>query len=409
MGHIEAYEAIQAATGPRDRAVSGTAEGNSALALATVRRAIERSGDGRPALVIDLARVRRNVRRFNVAMPSVRPHYAVKANPDRRVLQTLAQEGAGFEIASPSELDLLRSIGVPAAEIFYSNPVRSLDAIRHAVRRGVEWFVFDCAQELAKFAQCKPDAKLYLRIETTNEGSDWPLTGKFGAAEADLEPIMQEARRLDLDMAGVTFHVGSQCRNADNWRSAIASAHAVFQRLTDAGFRPRLLDLGGGYPVQLTKPIPSIDEIGALITHELAVFGPGVRVIAEPGRFMVADAGCFVVHVIGAAMRNGRRWLHCDAGVFGGMFETTDGLRYNLVTDRTGPPVPWHVAGPTCDSVDVCMRDQLLPQDMAPGDTLYVLNSGAYTTAYASEFNGFPLPQVIVVDSDADPAYDGRG
>jgi len=129
---------------------------------------------------------------------ALRPHYAVKANPDRGVLLALAQEGAGFEIASPSELDLLQSIGVPAKRDFlHSNPVRSIEAIEICGRaRRSSGFVFDCAQELAKFAKCKPDAKLYLRIETSNEGSDWPLSGKFGAAAGDIDPIIAEALRL---------------------------------------------------------------------------------------------------------------------------------------------------------------------------------------------------------------------
>jgi len=96
--------------------------------------------------------------------------------------------------------------------------------------------------------------------------------------------------------------------------------------------------------------------------------------------------------------------MHWDAGLFGGLFETIDGLRYNLRTDRDGIEVPWHVAGPTCDSVDVCMRDQMLPQTVVAGDSIYVLNAGAYTTAYASGFNGFALPQVIVIDSESDRA-----
>jgi ornithine decarboxylase len=381
---------------------SNQAELLCGVPLARVRRAVARFGDGRPALVVDVARVRHNARRFAAAMPSVRPHYAVKANPDRRVLLALAQEGAGFEIASSSELDLVRSIGVPAAEILYSNPVRPVEAIEYAVRRGVERFAVDCAQELGKFARLKPDAQLILRIDTPNEGSDWPLTGKFGAGAADIDPIIEQARHLDLDVAGVTFHVGSQCRNPENWRTAIRRAHTLFERLTAAGLRPRLVDLGGGYPVQLAEPAPTIDAIGALIGEELARFGPEVEVIAEPGRFMVGDAGCFVAHVIGTAARNGKRWMHWDAGVFGGLFETIDGLRYNLVTDRDGADVPWNVAGPTCDSVDVCMRDQMLPEDIVAGDSVYVLNAGAYTTAYASQFNGFASPQVIVIDGEGD-------
>jgi ornithine decarboxylase len=210
--------------------------------------------------------------------------------------------------------------------------------------------------------------------------------------------VIAEAVRLGLRIEGVTFHVGSQCRNPDNWRIGIQRARRVFDLLTAAGMRPRLLDIGGGFPVQLTKPIPSIESIGAIVEHELKAFDRGMRVVAEPGRYLVADAGCFVTHVIGTATRSGRRWLYLDAGVFGGLVEVTDGLRFDLQTDRRGPLVPWHVAGPTCDSVDVCLRDEPLPADLVAGDRVYVVNAGAYTTAYASHFNGFPLPKVIVLE-----------
>ena len=83
--------------------------------------------------------------------------------------------------------------------------------------------------------------------------------------------------------------------------------------------------------------------------------------------------------------------------MFGGLFESTQGLEYELATDRPGKLVPWHVAGPTCDSVDVLVHDQMLPEDLDIGDFVYVRNAGAYSTAYASEFNGFPLPEVRVI------------
>src|ERR1700682_4380051 len=135
----------------------------------------------RPFLIVDTAIVRGKARRFRAAMPRVRPHYAVKANPDRRVLKVLIQEGCGFEIASIAELDLLLSLGVPAAEIFYSNPMKSRDSIAYAAARGVEWFVVDSVDELHRVFEIKPGAKQYLRIATPNIGSDWPLSGKFGA------------------------------------------------------------------------------------------------------------------------------------------------------------------------------------------------------------------------------------
>src|SRR5690348_15904152 len=118
----------------------------------------------RPFLILDTAIVRAKARRFRAAMPRVRPHYAVKANPDRRVLKVLVQEGVGFEIASIAELDLLLSLGVPAAEVFYSNPVKSRESIAYAAAKGVEWFVIDSVEELRRVRETKADAKLYLRI-----------------------------------------------------------------------------------------------------------------------------------------------------------------------------------------------------------------------------------------------------
>ncbi len=129
----------------------------------------------RPFLIVDTAIVRGKARRFRAAMPRVRPHYAVKANPDRRVLKVLAQEGVGFEIASTTELDLLISLGVPAAEVFFSNPVKAREAVAYAAAKGVEWFVVDSADEVRKVFEVKRDAKLYLRIAAPNIGSDWPL------------------------------------------------------------------------------------------------------------------------------------------------------------------------------------------------------------------------------------------
>src|SRR4051812_47258883 len=127
----------------------------------------------RPFLIVDTAIVRDKVRRFRAAMPRVRPHYAVKANPDRRVLKTLIQDGCGFEIASTAELDVLLGLGVPAAEVFYSNPVKSRESIAYAAAKGVEWFVLDSLDELRRVHEIKPEAKLYLRIAAPNIGSDW--------------------------------------------------------------------------------------------------------------------------------------------------------------------------------------------------------------------------------------------
>ncbi|SFN96016.1 type III PLP-dependent enzyme [Nitrosospira briensis] len=356
-----------------------------------------KKGYSKPFLLVDTNIVRNKARRFKTAMPKVQPHYAVKANPDPRVLRTMIEESVGFEIASISELDLLLGLGVPAADIYYSNPMKSRAYLEYAASKGVEWYVLDSVEELRKIVSVKPDAKMYLRIDTPNIGSDWPLAGKFGTHTAEIEGIVNEAAKLKADLAGVTFHVGSQCRNPQNWRVGIERAKKVFADMRQVGLTPRLLNIGGGYPVRHVKPIPSIEIIAEVVNAAIADLPEDIRVMAEPGRYLVSDAAYFVCRVVGTATRNGKRWMYWDAGVFGGVIEVTEGLRYEILSDRMGQNIPWSIAGPTCDSVDILMRDEMLPEDIEEGDFIYIPNAGAYTTAYASNFNGFPLPDVVVL------------
>ena len=356
-----------------------------------------KEGYTKPFLLVDSNLIRNKARRFKATMPLVHPHYAVKANPDPRVLRTMIEEGVGFEIASISELDLLLSLGVPAAEVYYSNPMKARAYLEYAASKGVEWYVLDSIEELRKIVSVKPDAKMYLRIDTPNIGSDWPLAGKFGTHATEIQAIINEAAKLKADLAGVTFHVGSQCRNPQNWRVGIERAKKVFADMRRVGLTPRLLNIGGGYPVRHVKPIPSIEVIGEVVNAAIADLPKDIRIMAEPGRYLVSDTAYFVCRVVGTATRNGKRWMYWDAGMFGGVIEVTEGLRYEILSDRTGHNIPWSIAGPTCDSVDILMHDEMLPADIQEGDFIYLPNAGAYTTAYASNFNGFPLPDVIVL------------
>lgn len=360
-------------------------------------KTVLRKGYQQPFLLVDSNIIRQKARRFKAAMPRVHPHYAAKANPDPRVLTALIEEGVSFEIASIAELDLLMSLGVPSSEIYYSNPMKSRAYIEYAAAKGVEWYVLDSVEELRKIVSIKPDAKLYLRIDAPNIGSDWPLAGKFGTHLGDIAFIIDEAVRLNADLAGVTFHVGSQCRNPQNWRVGIERARNVFATMREVGLKPRLLNIGGGYPVRHVKPIPSIEVIAEVVNDAIADLPADIRVMAEPGRYLVSDSACFVCRVVGTATRNGKRWMYWDAGIFGGIIEVSEGLRYEILTQRTGALVPWSVAGPTCDSVDILMRDEMLPEDIQEDDFIFIPNAGAYTTSYASNFNGFPLPEVIVI------------
>ncbi len=358
-----------------------------------------REGYEQPVLILDLDIVRQKYDRFKAAMPGISAHYAVKANPDIRVLRALKGKGCKFEIASIQELDLLLSIGVDTSTVHYSNPVKPGSFIKYAASKGVRWFAFDSREELVKIKNIVPDAKLYLRFDTPNIGSDWPLSGKFGTKVRDIDGILDAAIEISADLCGLTFHVGSQCRNIDNWNQAIDTSKKIFKSMLNRGLKPELLNIGGGYPVRLTKPIPSIEYIGRVIKNALEGFDAEIKITAEPGRYMVSDAGFFVCQVIGTATKGDERWMYLDAGVFGGLMECTQGIQYQIeVNNKSGNEVPWYVAGPSCDSVDVLGREQMLPVTASEGDLLYFPNAGAYTTVYANEFNGFPLPNVLIIN-----------
>jgi ornithine decarboxylase len=269
------------------------------------------------------------------------------------------------------------------------------------VREGVAWYAIDSVEELRKVVAAKADARLCLRIETQNLGSDWPLIGKFGVSLAEVGELIREASRIRADLAGVSFHVGSQCRNVDNWRIGVENAKIVFDMMRKEGLAPRLLNIGGGFPVLHTKPIPTIERIGASLRQALAALPREVRVMAEPGRYLVSDAAWLVSRVIGTANRRGTRWVYLDAGVFHGLMETAEGLEYQIRSERGGAEIPCTVAGPTCDSVDVIAKDRILPAELQTGDYVYVPNAGAYSTAYATSFNGFPSPDTVVLQQVA--------
>ena len=206
-----------------------------------------------PVLVVSKQRLRANIRRFMSAMPRVRPHFAVKANPDADILQTFKQEGTCFEIASIAELDAMRELGVDMETVFYSNPIKSPSAIKHAANHGLLWYCVDTPEEVEKIAMIKPDAKLYLRITVSNEGSSWPLAGKFGAGPAAVYAIIEATKEHNMQLCGVTFHVGSQCSNINNWVAGIRASKQLFAQLSSHGFTPELLNIGGWLPAAIYR------------------------------------------------------------------------------------------------------------------------------------------------------------
>ncbi len=338
------------------------------------------------------------------AVPGTAVHYAVKANPHPRLLAALAQAGCRFDVASPAEVRAALHAGASPRALVYSNPVKRRDHISESAALGVRLFVADSPGEVHKIAEAAPGSEVLCRLLTSGEGSDWPLSRKYGCASEEAVNLLTLADELGLEAAGVCFHVGSQQRDPEAWSGPIAAAAQVFEQLRARGLHPWLLDLGGGFPAVYDDSCPPFSAYGAAIDRHLhqsfGRFHP--QTLVEPGRGIAGDAGTLVSSVIGVIDRDDVRWVFLDAGVFTGLVETLgEAIRYRLRTSRgdTGPTGPCVLAGPTCDSADVLYEDQMvqLPLDLAEGDEVRLLSAGAYTSCYSSVgFNGFaPLPTVI--------------
>jgi ornithine decarboxylase len=358
-----------------------------------------------PALVVDLDRVVDNYRQLARHLPGAEIYYAIKANPAPRIIDALAGEGAHFDAASIYEIRLARAHGVPPGRISFGNTIKKERDIAAAARLGVGLYAFDSAGELEKLARGAPGARVYCRLLMTNDSAGWPTSRKFGCDVEMARDLLVAARDKGLDPYGVSFHVGSQQTDLDQWDIAIARTRLLFTSLQEAGIELGMVDLGGGMPVAYGgdpegPPIPTQEAgcraiLDALSRH----FGNHLpRVIVEPGRSMVGDAGIIEAEVVLISHKtygDERRWIYLDIGKYGGLAETMgECIRYSIETDHdggaTGPVV---LAGPTCDETDV-IYDRAryeLPLDLAVGDRVRIIAAGAYTSSYCSVgFNGFP-------------------
>lgn len=163
------------------------------------------------------------------------------------------------------------------------------------------------------------------------------------------------------------------------------------------GIKLKLVNIGGGYPVNYTKSVVDIPTIEKRVNRILNEnFPKDIEILIEPGRAIVGDAGIFVSTVIGKASRGDENWLYIDLGVFSGLMESVGGIKYTYIVESNKAVKKWTVAGPTCDSFDVMDRAVEIPEPEV-GGRLIILAGGAYTTSYASVFNGFSVPKTILI------------
>ena len=366
--------------------------------------------NGTPLFIIDHDELLSNYATFKKNLPRVQAYYAVKANPDPAIVKTLFEAGASFDVSSIAEFEtVFENIkDLPEQEqhdwiwknIIYANPIKAEETLR-ALDKYQPLLTFDNSEEITKMKQNAPNSRVVLRLRVSNAGAMVELSSKFGAAHEEALELIFEAVNAGLTVAGLSFHVGSQTTNFENYMQAINLAALIFTEVKDRGYdKMNLLDIGGGFPAPYDESVKPFSELAKRINTELdRLISPDIKIIAEPGRFMVATAGTAVSKIIGKAVRHGKLCYYIDDGVYhtfsGVIF---DHCQYHFDAFKTGPTQICTVFGPTCDGLDVISMTEELPSDLQRGDLLSSKNIGAYSGATSTYFNGFPPAMVIHVN-----------
>jgi ornithine decarboxylase len=361
---------------------------------------------GSPLLVLSVDQIERNYRFLQENLPGVKIYYAVKANPDANIVNTLARLGSCFDVASDGEMITLAAMGIEPERMVYANPVKTAAGLVAAHRTGVAKFTFDSASEIPKMAKMVPGGTVLLRVRMDNPNAHVDLNAKFGARPEDVLDLLRSARDYGLDVAGLCFHVGSQNTSPTPYVNALQVCSKLFSEAKAAGFDLRILDIGGGFPIPTMNEEVDTEYILGTISQALTTYFPDTEIWAEPGRFICGTAVNLITRVIGKQERNNKQWYFLDEGLYGSFSGVIlDHWDYELESFKTGMLIPATFAGPSCDSIDIMFRDKLTPI-LDIDDLLLTPMCGAYTSASATVFNGFAKAPIIVWEEVQDELHE---
>jgi ornithine decarboxylase len=363
---------------------------------------------GTPLVVLDHDVLRQNYAAFKRHLPKVQAYFAVKANAEPAIVRTLYLAGASFDVASMPEFRLVYENikHLPPREqqdfiwdkIIYANPTKPKETLRE-LDQYKPLVTYDNLRELQKIRQYAPQAGVVLRLRVPNTGSMVELSSKFGCAPGEAVDLILAAFQLGLVVEGISFHVGSQCTNFQNFVQALDISAAVMREAKSRGHEIKILDIGGGFPAPYDRHVRPFSALAKKINTEIErLFPKDLQILAEPGRFLVATAATSVARIIGKAVRDGKTCYYIDDSVyhtFSGII--FDHCQYHLQAFKKGKTEVCAVFGQTCDALDTISLSEELP-DLEIEDLVYAANIGAYSNASATWFNGFPPAKVVHVN-----------
>lgn len=345
-----------------------------------------------PVMFFAPAVLQSTARRFIDGFPGL-VTYAVKSNPDEMVVQNLVAAGiAGFDVASPAEIEMIARLA-PTAAMHYHNPVRARHEIEYAVSMGVTSYSVDSHSELKKLIEIVPaGAEISVRFKLPVSGAAYNFGAKFGATVDKAAELLRVVADNGY-IASLTFHPGTQCTDPMAWDAYIRAAAEICRM---AGVTARRLNVGGGFPShRVSDQLPQLDAIFELIGRvaDEAFEGTPPALVCEPGRGLVAESFTLAAQVKG--LRDDEH-VFLNDGTYGSLDELPLAGMIDRLTvvapdgqRRVAAPEPRIIFGPTCDSVDRLPGEVLLPGDLTEGDYVLISGMGAYSTATNTRFNGF--------------------
>ncbi|WOI53095.1 diaminopimelate decarboxylase [Parvularcula sp. LCG005] len=339
--------------------------------------------------------------------------FAVKSLSNIAVLSLLGKRGAGADIVSGGELFRALKAGIPAERIVFSGVGKTEREIADALDAGIGQFNVEGEAELAVLSRVASekgmtapvsfrinpdvDAGTHDKISTGRKGD------KFGVPRARTFDAYALAEKLPgIRVQGVAMHIGSQITSLAPFEAAARSAVELVGTLRGMGHDIRTLDLGGGLGIpygRAAEPPPLPSDYAKLIRS--VTDGTDIRVMLEPGRMIVGNAGLFVVSMLYAKDQETRTYAIVDGAMNDLIRPMLYGAHHEImpVTEKDAAATNYDVAGPVCESTDLFARDVAL-QDPQPGDLLAFRTAGAYGAVSASQYNTRPLVPEVLVDGD---------
>ena len=370
---------------------------------------------GTPLLVIDHKVIRRQYAQFKKYLPRVGVYYAIKANPEPEIIKTLHTLKSGFDVASQEEFEMvLRAVPKSALnkkndfvynDIILANTIKPVETLKKMIPYRT-LMTFDNIEELKKIKKYCPNAGLIIRLRVPNIGSMVELSSKFGIEPSDAMPLIDAAIGMGMDVEGISFHVGSQCVNIENYMTAFIAASELLKAARAKVYNIRLINIGGGFPADYEGADISFPAFAKKLSKEIdRLFPKEIEIVAEPGRYLVAESAKLVVKIIGKAYRDGKAYYYVNDGVYntlsGVIFDHCvyhfHSFKKGRACRQAGKTSVSAVVGPTCDALDTISISENLP-DLQIGDLLYVNDIGAYSSASATNFNGFSKAKIIHIN-----------